>query len=168
MMDRLLLQTAMQEAVKSLEENTYPVGAVIADENGNVIATGRNHVNPRQDITAHAEIDALRNAGSVILDAKLKRKKLTLYTTLEPCPMCTGAILFSHIHRVVWVLNDGTGFGGFRVMKDSNLYDERFQKIDSVVEPFEDLKKIQMELMERWAEHPHNIANQRKAILELN
>ncbi|MFC4410291.1 nucleoside deaminase [Chungangia koreensis] len=157
----------MKEAAKSLEENTYPVGAVIADESGNVIATGRNHVNPLQDITAHAEIDALRNAGKSILDAKLRKEKLTLYTTLEPCPMCTGAILFAHIHRVVWILNDETGFGGFRVIQESKVYESRFAKIETIAEPFDDLKEIQLELMDSWSKNPYNIANQRKAGVSL-
>lgn len=163
--DFLLLQRAIEEAATSLEENTYPIGAVIADEAGNVLAIGRNLVNPHEDITAHAEIVALRNGGKAILDAKLKGGKLTLYTSLEPCPMCTGAILFSHIKRVVWALNDETGFGGFRTMKDAALYPSRFEAIRAIPEPFDDLKKIQLAMMESWSKSPHNIVNQRNATL---
>ena len=58
---------------KALKENTYPVGAVIVDGNNNVIARGRNRVHPQKDITAHAEIDAIRNAGEAMFDAKIKK-----------------------------------------------------------------------------------------------
>jgi len=164
--DFLLLQRAIEEASVSLEEHTYPIGAVIADEAGNIVAVGRNLVNSHEDITAHAEIVALRNGGKAILDAKLKGGNLTLYTSLEPCPMCTGAILFSHIKRVVWALNDETGFGGFRTLKDSALYSSRFEAIQATSEPFDDLKKIQLAMMESWSKSPHNIVNQRKATVQ--
>jgi|SRR5690625_1374885 len=98
---------------KALNENNYPVGAIIVDENGNIIAKGRNKVHPQQDATAHAEIDAIRNAGESIFNAKINGEKFTIYTSLEPCPMCTGGILFAKIKKVVWLLNDDIGFGGF-------------------------------------------------------
>lgn len=50
---------ALEEAEKALKENTYPIGAVIVDENYNIITKGLNRVNPQQDATAHAEIDAI-------------------------------------------------------------------------------------------------------------
>ncbi|MFD3449473.1 nucleoside deaminase [Microbacteriaceae bacterium 4G12] len=162
--DRFFLEMALKEAEQALLENTYPVGAVIVDENYNLIAKGRNRVHPQKDATAHAEIDAIRNAGQAILDAKIENKKFTIFSSLEPCPMCTGGILFANIKRVVWLLNDDAGFGGYRKIKDTLVFDERFSKVEMVEEPFEDLKRRQGELMSRWAANPNNIINLRNAV----
>jgi tRNA(adenine34) deaminase len=165
--DRYYLDTALGEAEQALNENSYPIGAVIVDENYNLIAKGRNRVYPNQDATAHAEIDAIRNAGQAILKAKVKREKFTIYTSLEPCPMCTGGILFANINKVVWLLNDDLGFGGYRKMKATNVFNERFNEVELIEEPFEDLKKRQMKLMEKWALNPNNVVNLRKDVNKL-
>jgi tRNA(adenine34) deaminase len=94
--DRYFLEIALEEAEQALKENTYPIGAIIVDENYNLISKGRNRVHPKQDATAHAEIVTIRNAGQAILDAKVNREKFTIYTSLEPCPMCTGNIVCKH------------------------------------------------------------------------
>ena len=52
-----------------------------------------------------------------MFDAKKKNERFTIYSTLEPCPMCTGGILFAKIQRVVWLLNDDLGFGGYKKIK---------------------------------------------------
>ncbi|MFD1738715.1 nucleoside deaminase [Bacillus salitolerans] len=163
-LDRYYLEMALIEAEKALEENTYPIGAVIVDEKYKLIAKGRNRVHPQQDATAHAEIDAIRNAGEAILNAKVIREKFTIYTSLEPCPMCTGGILFANIKKVVWLLNDDLGFGGYRKIKATNVFDERFNEVELIEEPFEDLKKRQEELMEKWATNPNNVVNLRNAL----
>lgn len=155
--DRYFLEMALGEAEKALEENTYPVGAVIVDEHFNLVAKGRNRVHPNQDITAHAEIDAIRNAGTAMFDAKIKNKKFTLYSSLEPCPMCTGGILFAKIQRVVWLLNDDLGFGGYKKLKDASVFLEKFDRIEVMEEPFEDLKNRQKELMISWETNANNI-----------
>lgn len=160
--DRFFLELALGEAEKALQENTYPVGAIIVDEDFNVIGTGRNRVHSSQDITAHAEIDAIRNAGNIMFDAKIKHKKFTLYSTLEPCPMCTGGILFAKIQRVVWLLNDDQGFGGYKKIKDSSIFLEKFNRIEMVEEPLEDLKMRQLDLMAKWEMNPNNVTSLRK------
>ncbi|QUW23611.1 nucleoside deaminase [Sporosarcina sp. Marseille-Q4063] len=162
--DRLFLEMALEEAELALEENTYPVGAVIVDENYNLISRGRNRVHPSNDATAHAEIDAIRNAGQAIFKAKIKREKFTIYTSLEPCPMCTGGILFSNIKRVVWLLNDDLGFGGYRKIKDAKVFDERFNVVEMIEQPYEDLKNRQKELMSKWEINANNVINLRNAI----
>ena len=121
-------------------------------------------MHPAQDATAHAEIDAIRNAGQAIFKAKIKREKFTIYTTLEPCPMCTGGILFANIKRVVWLLNDDLGFGGYRKIKNSKVFDARFNVVEMIEEPFEDLKNRQKDLMAKWAVHPNNVVNLRNAV----
>lgn len=162
--DKLFLELALEEAEKALRENTYPVGAVFVDENFNVIGKGRNRVHSSQDITAHAEIDAMRNAGATLFDAKINNKRFTLYSTLEPCPMCTGGILFAKIQRVVWLLNDDPGFGGYKKIKDSSVFLEKFNRIEMVEEPIEELKMRQQDLMASWASNPNNVTSLRKKI----
>ncbi|MCA1063826.1 nucleoside deaminase [Rossellomorea sp. AcN35-11] len=164
--DRYFLEMAPQEAEKALEENTYPVGAVIVDENDQVIATGRNRVHTQHDATAHAEIDAIRKAGKSIFLAKVNRKKFTMYTSLEPCPMCTGGILFAKIQRVVWLLNDDMGFGGYKKIQGTNVFDKKFHEVEAVEEPYDDLKEKQMELMKRWSSNPNNVTQLRKAVIQ--
>jgi tRNA(adenine34) deaminase len=163
--DRYFLEVALKGAEKAYQEHTYPVGAIIVDQNNKIAGSGRNQVHPLKDATAHAEIAAIRNAGDKIMEAKILGKRLTLYSSLEPCPMCTGAILFGKIQRVVWVLNDGEGFGGFKKMRDSELFASKFQKIEVREEPFQDLKQLQLELMEKWSRHPNNARNLRERMV---
>ena len=77
-----------------------PVGAVIIDENNNVLAASRNRVEGTNDVTMHAEIDCLRKASSIMQNWRLNN--CILYTSLEPCPMCLGAIKAARIKRVVF------------------------------------------------------------------
>ncbi|MFQ3546100.1 nucleoside deaminase [Halobacillus rhizosphaerae] len=161
--DRYFLELAIEEAEAALNEDTYPIGAVIVDDNNNLIAKGRNQVHPHQDATAHAEIDAIRNAGQAILNAKVSRQKFAIYTSLEPCPMCTGGILFANIKKVVWLLNDDLGFGGYRKIKGTNVFDERFNEVELIEEPYADLKNRQMKLMTKWSNNRNNIVNLRSA-----
>ena len=164
--DRYFLELALKEAELSLQENTYPVGAIIVDENDQIIGKGRNGVHPLQDITAHAEIVAMREAGSAMFDAKIQDKRLTLYSSLEPCPMCTGAILFAKIQRVVWLLNDDHGFGGYKKIKDSLTFEKKFSRIEMVEEPDQELKDKQLVLMGQWENNPKHIKNLREQLIK--
>ncbi|MEB3052543.1 MULTISPECIES: nucleoside deaminase [Bacillus] len=158
-MDRLFLEMALEEAKKAMKENTYPVGAIIVGRNNGILGKGRNRVHTQDDASAHAEIDAIRTAGKKLILAKENRLPITLYTTLEPCPMCTGAILFSHFTRVVWILNDDKGFGGYLKINSTRVFEKRFNNIEHISEPFEDLAVKQRELMLEWAKNPNNIHN---------
>ena len=162
--DKVFLEMALEEAELALGENTYPVGAVLVDDQFNVIAKGRNRVHPAQDTTAHAEIEAIRNAGEAIFDAKIHNKSFTLYSSLEPCPMCTGGILFAKINRVVWLLNDDEGFGAYQKMKDAKIFEAKFNRIEAIAEPDAELKERQLELMHRWEKNANHVVNLRKAI----
>ncbi|MBB4824831.1 tRNA(adenine34) deaminase [Sporosarcina luteola] len=161
--DRKYLELALEQAEQALKENTYPVGAVLVDEQFNLVAIGRNRVHSAQDTTAHAEIDAIRNAGEAIFDAKIRQKTFTLYSTLEPCPMCTGGILFSKIKRVVWLLNDEMGFGGLRKTKAAGVFQEKIDRIELIEEPDVVLKGKQQELMRAWEENPNHVVHLREA-----
>jgi tRNA(adenine34) deaminase len=81
-----------------------PVGAMIINPAGELIATGENRRERDRDPTAHAEIVAIRSAGAYLQDWHLDR--CTLYVTLEPCPMCAGAIVAARLGLLVYGADD--------------------------------------------------------------
>src|SRR5580698_3878427 len=93
--DREIMALALGQARVSLESGGVPVGAVLA-AHGQLLAAGHNERVQRGDPVAHGEIACLRNAGR-----RASYADTTLYTTLSPCQMCTGAILLFQIPRVV-------------------------------------------------------------------
>ena len=93
--DARMMAAALQQARASLAEGGVPVGAALA-AGGELIAAGHNERVQRGDPIAHGEIACLRNAGR-----QSSYRAMTLYTTLSPCPMCSGAILLFQIPRVV-------------------------------------------------------------------
>lgn len=95
---------ALSLAEEAAEKGEVPVGCIITDLKGNIIARGRNRNRESMDATAHAEIEAIREAGKVIGDWHLE--ECTIYVTLEPCPMCVGAIMNSRIRRLVYGAKD--------------------------------------------------------------
>lgn len=90
---------ALDEARAAFSNEEVPVGAVIVYD-GVIIARDHNRVEEKKDCTAHAEILCMRRAMQVMGDWRLTGA--TLYTTLEPCGMCAGAIILSRVPRVVW------------------------------------------------------------------
>ena len=94
------MRAALELAREAAAAGEVPVGCVIVSETGEVIGTGRNRRAERHDATAHAEIEAIRQACAARGDWRLEG--CTLYVTLEPCPMCAGAILNARISRVVY------------------------------------------------------------------
>ena len=97
--DKHWMKLALREAERAFEESEVPVGAVVIRE-GVVVGKGHNLVEQLKDPTAHAEMIALTAACATIGDKRLKG--CTLYVTLEPCPMCAGAIVSSRIDRLVF------------------------------------------------------------------
>ncbi|MDU8924685.1 tRNA adenosine(34) deaminase TadA [Pasteurellaceae bacterium LIM206] len=111
--DRQMMAYALELADKAEALGEIPVGAVLVDENGDIVGEGWNLSIVRSDPTAHAEIVALRNAGQRLQNYRLLN--CTLYVTLEPCTMCAGAILHSRIKRLVFGAADHkTGAVGSR------------------------------------------------------
>ena len=95
---------AFAEAEKAAERGEVPVGAVIADKLGNILAAAGNRTLADNDPTAHAEMIAIREAA-----ARLGSERLVdcdLYVTLEPCAMCAGAISFARIRRLYFSASD--------------------------------------------------------------
>jgi tRNA(adenine34) deaminase len=89
---------ALQEAEKALEENEVPIGAVVVKDNKKIIGRGYNQVERLKDATAHAEMIALTAAANNIGNWRLN--ECSIYVTLEPCIMCTGALLASRINEL--------------------------------------------------------------------
>ena len=94
------MQQALLLAKQSSDNGDVPVGALIANESGEVLGRGRNLREEKNDPTAHAEIVALREAGEKVGSWRLD--DLTMVVTLEPCAMCAGAILQSRVKRLVF------------------------------------------------------------------
>lgn len=97
------MEEALLEGKKALKKGEIPVGAVVVLA-GQIIGRGHNQRETEHDPTAHAEIVALRQAGEKLGEWHLK--DAILYVTLEPCPMCAGALLQARIDRVVYGADD--------------------------------------------------------------
>jgi len=93
----IFMRAALEEARKGLSEGGIPIGSVLA-HNGRILGRGHNRRVQRGSAILHGEMDALENAGR--LEGRIYRES-TLYTTLSPCPMCSGAILLYGIPKVV-------------------------------------------------------------------
>lgn len=103
--DEFYLEIAYKEALKAYKHNEIPVGAVIVDNaTHKIIAKSYNKKEKNNDVTSHAEINAIRKASKKINNWRLEG--CTLYVTLEPCSMCMSAILQARISRVVYILNE--------------------------------------------------------------
>lgn len=101
--DEKYMQIALKEAEKAEKKGEVPIGAVIVHED-KVIATGYNHRETTQTTLSHAELIAIEKANKVLKSWRLE--DCILYVTLEPCPMCAGAIVQSRIKRVVYGASD--------------------------------------------------------------
>jgi len=112
-MNSSFMESAIKLARLAAQSGEVPVGAVIV-KNGKIIAEGRNMREEKQNALSHAEIEAINNACKALGSWRLD--DCELYVTLEPCPMCTGAIINSRIKTVV--------FGA---------YDQRAGSMDSVI-----------------------------------
>ncbi len=115
------MQMAMQQAISAYGEDEVPVGAIIV-RGGKVIGAAYNQREQLRDPTAHAEILAITQAADAIGDWRLE--ECTLYVTLEPCPMCAGAILQSRIPTVVYGATDikaGAVQSMFHLLNDERL-----------------------------------------------
>ena len=98
------MHTALSLAEEAASCGEVPVGCIICNATGEIIGTGRNRCLEKHDATAHAEIEAIRQASNVMGDWRLDG--CTLFVTLEPCPMCTGAIMNARIRTVVFGAKD--------------------------------------------------------------
>lgn len=113
------MQMAIDLSVESVAKGGGPFGAVIVRD-GNVIATGSNQVTKRCDPTAHAEVNAIREACAK--EQNFKLEGCTCYTSCEPCPMCLSALYWAGVSRIVYgnTKDDAKAIN----FDDSFIYDE--------------------------------------------
>jgi tRNA(adenine34) deaminase len=97
------MEEALRAAQRALEAGEVPVGAVVVCD-GRVIATGWNQNLSENDPTAHAEVVALRDAGAIVGNHRLK--DCELFATIEPCAMCAGALIHARIRRLIYGADD--------------------------------------------------------------
>ena len=98
--DAFYMRTALAEAAQAYALGEVPIGAVLVDEAGEIVARGHNLRERDHDATAHAEMIAIRAACERL--GRWRLSGLTLYVTIEPCPMCAGAIVMRRVDRVVY------------------------------------------------------------------
>jgi tRNA(adenine34) deaminase len=93
------MREALIEAQKAFDKGEIPIGAVLV-RNGNIVARNHNRREEQHDPTAHAEVLVIREAGKILGGWRLPDS--TLYVTIEPCPMCAGALVQSRVPRLVY------------------------------------------------------------------
>lgn len=130
--DEQFMRQALELAREAERAGEVPVGAVLAID-GKVIGRGRNSPVEFDDPTAHAEILALREAAAALGNYRVERA--TLYSTLEPCVMCAGALVAARVERLVFGARD-LRFGGVRSkfrVADSELLNHRVEVVEGVM-----------------------------------
>ena len=130
--DAAFMQVALEQAADSATAGEIPVGAVVVVSGENV-ATGQNRSIRESDPSAHAEVVALRTAGSTLSNYRLT--DATLYVTLEPCAMCIGAIVQARVARVVFgAYDEKAGAAGSVIdLSDSPAFNHRFEVLGGVL-----------------------------------
>lgn len=128
------MKQAIELAALAGAAGEVPVGAVVVDAANRLIATGENRRERDHDPTAHAEVLALRSAGKVLGSWRLE--KCTLYVTLEPCPMCSGALIQARLGLLVYGADDPKA-GAVRTvtnLPDSPCSNHRLTVIGGILE----------------------------------
>jgi tRNA(adenine34) deaminase len=131
---RQWMSHALELAEAAGDAGEVPVGAAIVDLNGNLIAEGENRKERDKDPTAHAEIIALRSAAKTLQSWRLH--ECTLYVTLEPCPMCAGAIVQARLGMLVYGVDD-IKTGAIRTViniPDSSASNHRLRVVGGILE----------------------------------
>lgn len=128
------MRLALREAARAGRAGEVPVGAVLVDGEGKVIARGLNRPVAAHDPTAHAEVVTLRRAARRVGNYRLPGT--TLYVTVEPCAMCAGALVQARVARVVFGASDPKGGAArtlYRILDDPRL-NHRAEVIGGVLE----------------------------------
>ena len=98
------MELALEQAGRAQARGEVPVGAVLLDASGQVLASAGNEVEARHDPTAHAEVVALREAGASLGNHRLS--DCDVFVTIEPCAMCAGAMVHARIRRLIYGADD--------------------------------------------------------------
>ena len=125
--DEEYMEKALELARKAAEHGEVPVGAIVVDRDGEIIGEGYNRREEFQSPTAHAELLAIEQAAKRLGSRRLTG--CTLYVTLEPCPMCAGAIMNAQLDRLVYGAFDEKNGACASV---TTLFDEKFTHIPRV------------------------------------
>ena len=100
MTDECFMTMALEEASLAFDAGEVPIGAVLVTEDGFVISRAHNRIEELNDATQHAELIAIKEAAQTL--GRRRLSDCTLYSTLEPCPMCAGALVMSRVKRLVY------------------------------------------------------------------
>lgn len=125
--DEEYMEKALLLAQEAASRGEIPVGAIVVDKDGAVIGEGFNRREELQSPTAHAEVLAIENAAKTLKNRRLSG--CTLYVTLEPCPMCAGAVMNAGLKRLVYGAFDDKNGACASVV---TLFDEKFTHIPMV------------------------------------
>jgi len=127
------MRLALIQAELAFERGEVPIGAIVVHK-GEVIASAYNEKEQRKDPTAHAEVIAIQRAAEVLGSWRLT--DAILYVTLEPCPMCAGAIIQSRLKRIVYGCADlkGGATGSVMNVLDYTLWNHRVDVVAGVLE----------------------------------
>lgn len=126
------MRIALEEAKKASEDGDVPVGAVIV-RNGEIVAVGRNRREADNNALYHAEVCAISKANELL--GRWHLDDCELYVTLEPCPMCAGAIINSRIKRVVYGAKDAkAGACGSVINLNFYPFNHKFETIGGILE----------------------------------
>ena len=150
-MDIKYMQMALRLAEEAAGAGEVPVGAVLVSKDGRVLATGRNMPIEECDPTAHAEIVTLRAAASAVGNYRLTGT--TLYVTIEPCPMCAGALLAARVRRLVFgAMDRKSGACGslYNLVQDAR-FNHRVEITSGVLE--EECRKLMQEFFRARRAH---------------
>ena len=114
------MNVALEEAAKALERGEVPVGAVIVENSGNIVARAGNETRARLDPSAHAEVLAIREACTVLKTERLVN--CDMYVTLEPCAMCAALIANARIRRIYFAASDPKSGG---IQQGARIFDRK-------------------------------------------
>ena len=141
----MFMREALAEAEKAQAKGEVPIGAVLVKD-GEVIASGHNLKETLQDPTAHAEMIAIREAAGKLRSWRLD--DADLYVTIEPCPMCMGAMLQARVRRVIFgAFEPKAGAAGSTVdLSVIRQFNHRIEVIDGVLE--EECRRLMQEFFQ--------------------
>ena len=111
---------ALEEAAKALQRGEVPIGAVIVENSGNIVARAGNETRARLDPSAHAEVLAIREACTVLKTERLVN--CDMYVTLEPCAMCAALIANARIRRIYFAASDPKSGG---IQQGARIFDRK-------------------------------------------
>ena len=130
-MENKFMKTAIKCAEKARDEGEVPIGAVVVLD-GKIISRGHNRRTKRQIATAHAEVEAIEKACKKLKSWRIP--ECEIYVTLEPCPMCMGAMLNARIKKVYFGAYEGKGRSLTDVIATSNLVNHKIEVEGGVME----------------------------------